>query len=86
MSQSMILPEPTPVLPSSRTRRIAPALKSSVKLRLTLRCRFSSAMVDTVSAFHSVSTEVDQLQIETESHYAARIASARAAEAKRPKL
>jgi hypothetical protein len=47
--------------PSSRTRRMAPALKSSVKLR-RVRLGFVSGMVDIVSASRKMSTKSDQAQ------------------------
>ena len=50
------------VFPSSSTRRMAPALNSSVKLR-RVRFRFVSDIVDIVSAFRIVSTQSDQAQV-----------------------
>src|SRR5438067_8493927 len=50
------------VLPSSSTSRIAPALKSSVKLRRGRFGLFPSSIVDTVSAFRSVSTKPGEAQ------------------------
>jgi len=55
------------VLPSSRTRRTAPALNSSVKLLRGRFCFFPSAMSDTVPASRLVSTRSDQAQKSPES-------------------